>query len=208
MRNYIGWRNLIMDNRRKAVLALGAVALVWLALLVWPARADFDIVDRVNPTTGIKTVGLRIASTDRSAALFFICQSHSESPRIIFEHGHILAQPAKNPFVLRFRLAYRIDGGELKKSEFYLSTDGKGGVHALPSAQKTKLEGSDYFDKEKLDAALARDLERYQQSKFLSGAKAVVQVWDSNDKAYSYDFELVGASSQIDILSECHTPVS
>lgn len=208
------WRDRIWDRCAIATRALGVALAVSLTLSAQPAFADFRIVDHFDPETGIKSVGLRIESTDKSAALLFLCQSLNDSPRIFFEHDHVLTKPAKNPYFETFTFTYRIDGGDLKKSEFYPSADRKGGLHGFSLRHRSKLKGSDFFDKDKLDANLARKLERYQQSNnrlvanFLSGANAVVQVWDFNGKAYSYDFELVGASSQINILSDCYSPVS
>lgn len=174
-----------------------------------PAFADFRIVERFNPETKVRTVGLQILSSDEVAAFFFLCRTLNQSPQVTFEQNHVLAK-ARYPF----ELSYRIDGGQWKKSEFWTQPDGKGGLLAPPQRPLDKSTKFDWSDKEKLDALYERELENYRQANnrfvadFLSGAEAEVQVWDSVGKAYTYSFELVGSATHIDSLSDCYTPVS
>lgn len=112
--------------------AASFLALVFAAIAAPASAQEVPLlvpVDGEDPQDGSRLKGVRLASENREAFLFLLCDSDNTNPRIIFGHGEKIHDPTKP---IGFDIS--IDGADSQRHYFTVLKNGRTAVFFVRTA--------------------------------------------------------------------------
>lgn len=173
------------------------------------AGGDVKVIEGADKEDGSAIKGLRLASEDEQAYLYFLCDADKPRPQIMITHRHVIGRTT-DPF----KVYYKIDDNGEQRHWFLVRGSGRTGYFFVrfPIEYKSRfgeqpssfVEGGNAVNPEyqewdrRIYATVVHD--------FLTGRNALVRIHDKQEEDHLYAFSLKGLAPKADALASCYDP--
>lgn len=171
------------------------------------AGGDVKVIEGSDKEDGSAIKGLRLASEDEQAYLYFLCDSDKSRPQIMITHGHVIGRTT-DPF----KVFYKIDDRDEQRHWFLVRGSGRTGYFFVrfPIEYKSRFgdqppsfkDGSNEVNPEytqwdrRIYATVVHD--------FLTGKNALIRIQDKKEEDHLYAFSLTGLADKASVLESCY----